>query len=179
MAFELSSDRKAILDELLPRYPTKQALTIPLLHLCQEQHGWISPEIVAFVAKALGLSTADVQGVVTFYTLFQQKPTGRNVLWVCRTLSCELMGGRHITHHLEEKLGIHVGETTPDGEFTLLNAECLAACGQGPMMQLNDEYHENLTPERVDQLLADARRKRDAQCKATHGPVGIRSRGAR
>lgn len=179
MAFELTPDRLKIFEELVPRYPTRQALTIPLLHLCQEQHGYISPEVVAYVAKALGLSTADVQGVVTFYTLFQQKPTGRNVVWVCRTLSCELMGARPLMHHMEEKLGIHAGETTEDGEFTLLTAECLAACGQGPMMQLNDEYHENLTPEKVDQILADARKKRDPGCKATHSPVGIRSRASR
>ena len=84
MAFELTSDRKAILDELLPRYPTKQALTIPLLHICQEQAGHISDEVIEYVAKKLSLSTADVKGVVTFYTLFQQKPVGRNVVWVSR-----------------------------------------------------------------------------------------------
>lgn len=179
MAFELTPERLALFEELLPKYPTRQALTIPLLHICQEQHGYITPEIVAFVAKRLGLTTADVQGVVTFYTLFQQKPTGRNVLWVCRTLSCELMGARPLQKHIEETLGIHAGETTEDGEFTLFTAECLAACGQGPMMQLNDEYHENLTPERVDALLAEARRTKDARCKATHGPIGIRSRASK
>ena len=179
MAFELTPERLAIFEELLPKYPTKQALTIPLLHICQEQQGHITDEVIGYVAKTLSLSTADVKGVVTFYTLFQQKPTGRNVVWVCRTLSCELMGARSIQHHLEEKLGVHAGETTEDGEFTLLTAECLAACGQGPMLQLNDEYHENLTPERVDQILVEARRNKDARCKATHGPVGIRSRASK
>lgn len=179
MAFELTPERLAIFQELRPRYPTAQALTIPLLHICQEQEGWISPEVVQYVAKALSLSTADVQGVVTFYTLFQQKPVGRNVIWVCRTLSCELTGAKGITHALEKKLGIHVGETTADGEFTLLEAECLAACGQGPMMQLNDAYHEHLTPEGLDAILDKARAQRDTRVAASFSPIGIRSRKER
>ena len=179
MAFELTPERLAIFQELRPRYPTAQALTIPLLHICQEQEGWISPEVVQYVAKALSLSTADVQGVVTFYTLFQQKPVGRNVIWVCRTLSCELTGAKGITHALEQKLGIHVGETTADGEFTLLEAECLAACGQGPMMQLNDAYHEHLTPEGLDAILDKARSQRDTRVAASFSPIGIRTRKER
>lgn len=173
MAFELTPDRKAILDELLPRYPTKQALTIPLLHLCQEQNGHVTEDVIAYVARTLSLSTADVQGVVTFYTLFMQKKVGRNVIWVCRTLSCELMGGREITECLEKKLGIHSGETTQDGEFTLLKAECLAACGGAPMMQLNDRFHEDLTPEKLDAILDDARKRRDDKVKISFSPVGI------
>lgn len=176
MAFELTPERLAIFEELLPKYPTKQALTIPLLHICQEQLGHISTEVIEYVAKKLALSTADVKGVVTFYTLFQQKPVGRNVVWVCRTLSCELMGARSIKDALEQKLGCHVGETTRDGEFTVLEAECLAACGAGPMMQLNDEYFENLTPEKLDDILAAARRKKDEGCAATFSPIGIRAR---
>lgn len=174
MAFELTPERHTIFAELAPRYPTKRALTIPLLHLCQEQNGWISPEVVEFCARRLELSTADVQGVVTFYTLFLQKKVGRNVVWVCRTLSCELMGAADLTHALEKKLGCHVGETTKDGEFTLLKAECLAACGQGPMIQLNDEFFENLTPEKLDAILDGARKSRDARCAVTFSPVGIR-----
>ncbi|MFO0646722.1 MAG: NAD(P)H-dependent oxidoreductase subunit E [Polyangiales bacterium] len=173
MAFELTPDRKAILDELLPRYPTKQALTIPLLHICQEQNGHISEDVIAYVAKTLGLSTADVQGVVTFYTLFMQKKVGRNVIWVCRTLSCELGGAREITHCLEKKLGIHCGETTKDGEFTLLKAECLAACAGAPMIQLNDRYYEDLTPEKLDAILDEARKRRDDKVKGAFSPVGI------
>lgn len=176
MAFELTPERLAIFEELLPKYPTKQALSIPLLHICQEQLGHISAEVIEYVAKKLALSTADVKGVVTFYTLFQQKPVGRNVVWVCRTLSCELMGARSIKDALEQKLGCHVGETTGDGEFTVLEAECLAACGSGPMMQLNDEYFENLTPEKLDDILDAARRKKDAGCAATFSPIGIRAR---
>jgi NADH-quinone oxidoreductase subunit E len=175
MAFELTSDRKAILDELLPRYPTKQAVSIPLLHLCQEQNGYINEDVIAYVARTLSLSTAEVQGVVTFYTLYMQKKVGRNVIWVCRTLSCELTGAREITHCLEKKLGIHCGETTKDGEFTLFKAECLAACGQGPMIQLNDRFFENLTPESLDAIIDEARKHRDDKVKAAFSPVGIHS----
>lgn len=160
MAFELSPERKKILDDLLPRYPTKKALTIPLLHLCQEQAGWCSPEVIEFVARTLGESTAHVQGVVTFYTMFMQKKVGRHAVWVCRTLSCELRGARDLQGVLEKKLGIHVGETTADGEFTLLKAECLAACGGGPMLQVDDEYYENVTDVQVDSILERARKRK-------------------
>lgn len=176
MAFELTPERLAIFEDLAPRYPTKQALTIPLLHLCQEQHGWINDDVIQFVAKRLELSSADVLGVVTFYTSFMQKPVGRNVVWVCRTLSCELMGAREITHAFEKKLGCHVGETTADGEFTLLHAECLAACGQAPMVQLNDTFYENLTPEQCGAIVDEARRARDERVKISFSPVGLRTR---
>ena len=159
MAFELTPERRAILDDLLPRYPTKKALTIPLLHLCQEQEGWCSPEIIEYVAKTLDVTGAHVQGVVTFYTMLLKEPPGRHVVWVCRTLSCELMGAKEIQEHIEEKLGCHAGETTADGEFTLLKAECLAACGGGPMIQVDDEFYEYLTPDKCDRILEDARKR--------------------
>lgn len=174
MPFELSPERRAILDDLLPRYPNKKALTIPLLHLCQEQEGWCSPEVIEFVARTLDVSTAHVQGVVTFYTLFQQGKVGRHVIWVCRTLSCELMGASEIQQYLEKRLGCHVGETTADGEFTLLKAECLAACGRGPMIQLDDEYFENLTPEKVDSILEEARKRTGMPGKIAFSPVSVR-----
>ena len=178
MAFELSPDRKAVLDDLIPRYPNKKALTLPALHLCQEQEGWISPEVTDFVARVLDVSTAHVQGVVTFYTMYQQKPIGRRTIWVCRTLSCDMMGAADIQHHLEKRLGCHVGETTKDGEFTLLKAECLAACGQAPMMQLDDQYFENLTPESVDRILDEARKRTQPKdSKITWSPVTARRGG--
>lgn len=173
MAFELSPDRKTILEDLLPRYPTRKALTLPLLHLCQEQEGFVTPAVVAYVARTLDVSTAHVEGVVTFYTLYMQKKVGRNVIWVCRTLSCELTGAPGIQHALEEKLGCHVGETTADGVFTLLKAECLAACGGGPMVQLNDEYHEHLTPAKLDAILDAARKRTGHHGAIDFSPVGL------
>lgn len=172
MAFELTPERAAILEDLVPRYPTRKALTIPLLHLCQEQEGWVSPAVLDFVARTVGSSTAHVQAVTTFYTMFMQNKVGRNVVWVCRTLSCELAGAADLQKALEKKLGCHAGETTKDGEFTLLKAECLAACGGGPMIQLNDEYHENLTPEKLDALIEGAR-KRTREGKVAFSPVGV------
>ena len=104
------------------------------------------------------LPAAHVQGVVTFYSLFNQKPVGKHQLWVCRTLPCALRGAGELLHYCEHKLGIHAGETTADGKITLRTAECLASCGTAPMIQVDKTYHENLTPEKVDKILDDLRR---------------------
>lgn len=153
MPFALSPDRERKLQEILERYPTKMAATLPLLHLCQEQNGWVSDEVMAFVSRRLDVPPAHVQGVVTFYTLYNQQPVGKHQVWVCRTLPCALRGGLDVLHHCEKRLGIHAGETTADGKITLRTAECLASCGTGPMMQVDKDYHEDLTRERVDALL--------------------------
>jgi NADH-quinone oxidoreductase subunit E len=152
-SFALSPEREKQLDEILARYPNKMAATIPVLHLCQEQHGWISDEIMVWVAARLGVSSAHVKGVATFYTLFNKEPAGRHQVWVCRTLSCALNGSDAILHHCEKRLGVHAGETTKDGRVTLRTAECLASCGTAPMMQVDREYHENLTIAAVDKIL--------------------------
>ena len=153
MAFALTPERLQEVDELLTHYPTKRAALIPVLWVCQRQHGWVSPEIIEWVAERLELSTAQVKGVVTFYTMFFQEPVGENVNWVCRTLSCDLRGGKMVQEHLEERLGCKAGGTSKDGKFTLLKAECLAACGQAPMVQINDDYFENLDLDQVDAIL--------------------------
>jgi len=153
MPFQLTPEREKYADELFTRYPTKRAACLPLLHVCQEQNGWISEDVIEFAATRLGLSTAQVKGVVTFYTMFHQRPVAPNVVWVCRTLSCEIRGAKVIQEHLEKRLGCHVGGTSKDGKFSLLKAECLAGCGQAPMIQLNDELHENLTLAELDRIL--------------------------
>jgi NADH-quinone oxidoreductase subunit E len=153
MAFTLSPEREKKVDEILSRYPTKRAACIPLLHLCQEQEGWASPEIIAFVADRLGISTSEVQGVVTFYTMYHQTKPAPHVVWVCRTLSCDLMGGKAIQEHLEERFGCHAGENSADGQFTLKKAECLAGCGYAPMVQIDDRFYEGLTPKKLDAIL--------------------------
>ena len=135
------------------RYPNSQAACIPVLHVCQEQNGWISEEVMQFVADRLSLSTAHVKGVVTFYTLFNKEPVGKHQVWVCRTLSCALRGSDNILHHCEKRLGIAPGETTKDGKVTLRTAECLASCGTAPMMQVDKDYYENLTTAEVDRIL--------------------------
>jgi NADH-quinone oxidoreductase subunit E len=162
MAFSLDSDRDRELEAILGRYPNPRAAVLPALWLCQEQHGWISPEVIAFVAERLGVTTAVVKGVVTFYTMYFEHPVGEHVIWVCRTLSCDLRGAKTIQEHLEQRLGCRVGETTADGKFTLLKAECLAACGYAPMVQIGDRFHEHLTTDKVDAILAELRGERAA-----------------
>jgi NADH-quinone oxidoreductase subunit E len=157
MPFALSADRERELEEILKRYPTKMGACIPALHLCQDQNGYITDDIVLYVSNRLDLPPAHVKGVVTFYTLFNQKPVGKHQVWVCRTLPCALRGADGILAHCEKKLGIHAGETTADGKVTLRTAECLASCGTAPMMQVDKDYHENLTPERVDAVLEKLR----------------------
>ena len=153
MTFTLSAESEKIVDELLSRYPTKRASALPVLHLCQRQEGWVSPGVVVYVARRLELATSEVQGIVTFYTMYHQQPVAPNVVWVCRTLSCELRGARAIQKHLEKRLGCSVGGTSKDGKFSLRSAECLAACGQAPMVQINDAFHENLTIASLDKIM--------------------------
>lgn len=159
MAFKLTQDREAQVDALLSRYPTKRAAALPVLWLCQRQNGWVSPEVIAYVAERLDLSTAIVKGIVTFYTMFFEHPVAPNVVWVCRTLSCELRGAKAIQEHLEDRFGCKAGHTSKDGKFTLMKAECLAACGQAPMVQINDDYHENLTVQELDRILDECARQ--------------------
>lgn len=153
MAFSLSADMEKVVDELMARYPTKTAACIPVLHVCQDRQGWVSPEVIEYVAGRLSMSTSQVKGVATFYTMFHQHEVAENVVWVCRTLSCDLRGGKTLQEHLERRLGCGAGGTSRDGKVTLLKAECLAACGNAPMIQLNDEFHENLDIAKLDAIL--------------------------
>ena len=134
-------------------YPTKQAALLPALHAVQRKLGWISPPGEALVAEVLGLHEAHVRGAVSFYTLFKTRPMGRHHIQVCRTLSCALAGNERVIEHLKSKLGIDTGGITQDGRYSLVLVECLGACGYAPMFQVNDDYHENLTIEKVDALL--------------------------
>jgi NADH-quinone oxidoreductase subunit E len=151
--FAPTAEREKQIAEILGRYPNRQAALIPVLHVCQDQNGWISQEIVEWVAERLQISGAHVMGVVTFYTLFNQSPPGKHQVWVCRTLSCALRGSDAVLRHCEKRLGVHAGETTKDGKVTLRTAECLASCGSAPMIQVDREYHENLTIADVDRIL--------------------------
>lgn len=153
MAFYLSPQREQELRALVARYPNKRAACIPALHLCQEQVGWVSPEVVDFVAQRLELSTAAVEGVVTFYTSLFQEPVAPQVVWVCRTLSCELRGARQLQQHLEERFGCKANGHSRDGKFSLRTAECLAACGGAPVVQINQRYYENLDAAQLEVIL--------------------------
>jgi len=142
------------LEALKSRYPTKKSLTLPALWMAQEQFGWISPETMEYVAGLLDLPLRHIYGVVTFYTMFNTSPVGKYHLQVCTNISCMLRGSDALCSRISNRLGVRVGETTPDKKFTLSRVECLGSCGTAPMMQVNDEYHENLSDASVDQLLA-------------------------
>lgn len=153
MPFALSAEREREMQDIFSRYPNKLAACIPLLRLCQEQNGWVSDDIIRFVAERCATSPAHVAGVASFYTLFHERPAGKHQIWVCQTLSCALRGADDILHHCEKRLGVRSGETTKDGSFTLQTAECLASCGTGPVMRVDATYHENLNIEQADRIL--------------------------
>lgn len=178
MAFALSPAREQQIALLLERYPTKRAACLPVLWLCQREHGWISPEVIVFVAERLDLSTAVVKGVVTFYTMFFEHPVAPNVVWVCRTLSCELRGAKAIQEHLENRLKCKVGGTSEDGKFTLLKAECLAACGQAPMIQINDKYFENLSLQELDDIIDSVERETELPTASLANETPAQNHGA-
>src|SRR5881396_1033664 len=133
------------------------AALLPVLHMAQDTFGYVSLEVEAYVAGLFGLSPAHVHEVVTFYTLYFQQPKGRHVVAVCHNLSCHLAGAQDIVRHLEARLGVQRGETTEDGRVTLQAVECLCACEAAPMMQVDDRYEMNLTPDKCDRILRDLR----------------------
>ena len=154
---QLSPDRLARLEKLKTLYPTKKSLTLPVLWMAQEQFGWISPETMKYVAGLLDLPLQHIFGVVTFYTMFNTKPVGTYHLQVCTNISCMLRGSDELCEGISRRLGIRIGETTQDNKFTLSRVECLGSCGSAPMMQVNDDYHENLTGGAVEELFSKLR----------------------
>lgn len=140
---------------LLQRYPKEhlQAALIPALHLAQDDFGYVSVRAMEYVAERLGLPASKVLSVATFYTMFNRHPVGRHQINVCTSPPCFLMGSDWVVEKLEERLGVKVGQTTPDKRFTMGRAECLASCGTAPMLECNGHYYENLTPEKLDELL--------------------------
>lgn len=152
---EFNEKRKKDIENILKRYPTKQAALLPVLWIAQEEFGWISEDVMSLVANTLDLSPSHVFGVVTFYGMYHRKPVGKHHLQVCRTLPCALMGCDKILTHLKNRLDIDEGETTKDGRFTLSTVECLASCGTAPAVRVNEKYYENLTTESVDKMLEE------------------------
>jgi NADH-quinone oxidoreductase E subunit len=151
MALEFSPEAYKKFEETVARYPRKEAALLPVLCLAQQQFGHLGQEAIEYVAQLMGQSPARVYGVVSFYTMLNTKPIGRHHIQVCRTLPCALRGAEKLTSFLRKTLGIEVG----DGRFTLSEVECLASCGTAPMMQINDDYYENLTDEeKITEILA-------------------------
>jgi NADH-quinone oxidoreductase subunit E len=145
--------RKKQFDELVGRYPEKRSALIPILHEVQAEVGHLSPEAVEWVAAYLGLSRADVLSVASFYDMLELDAVGRHMIYVCQNLSCHLLGAERLIRHLEQRLGIRMGETTPDGLISLKRMECLASCGTAPAIQIDGIYHERVTPAKLDELL--------------------------
>jgi NADH-quinone oxidoreductase E subunit len=141
-------------EELKKRYPTSQALTLPVLWLAQEQFGYISEETMKYVATLLDVPFGHVLGVVSFYTMFHREKKGKHHIEVCTNVSCMLRGAGRIVNHLEKKLGVKIGETSGDKKWTLSEVECMGSCGTAPMFAVGEKYHENLTPDKVDEILA-------------------------
>jgi NADH-quinone oxidoreductase E subunit len=142
------------LEALYPKYPTKQACLLPALWIIQEERGWISPQAMAEVGQVLGLTPAYVKGVVTFYTMYHQHPVGRHFIQVCTTSPCHLCGAADTVQALLEHTGCgELGATSPDGRFTVVEVECLGACGFATPVLIDDDFHDAVTPERVPGLL--------------------------
>lgn len=139
--------------KLEPRYPTKLALLLPALHAAQEEFGWLSPETMDEIAEYIEIHPAQVRETASFYTMYNLNPVGKYHLKICTNVSCCLRGAYGIVEYCEKKLGVSVGETTEDRRFTLYEEECLGACGTAPAMMLNDEYHENLSVTKIDEII--------------------------
>lgn len=153
----LSAAVRAEIDNWTAKFPPERkrsALLFALTIVQRENGGWLTPELLEAVANYLEVPPVAAEEVATFYSLYDLAPVGRHKLYVCNSISCWLCGSESILEHLKQRLGVGIGETTPDGRFTLKQAECLAACGGAPALVVGGEYHENLTPEKIDALLA-------------------------
>lgn len=151
----LSEAIRAEIDTWVAKYPPerKSSAVMAALRIVQEQHGWLTPELMDAVAAYLEMPRISVYEVATFYSMYDRDAVGRHKICVCTNICCMLNGAERIVEHLEQKLGIRVGETTADGKITLKEVECLGACVNAPMMQIGREYHEHLTPEKIDEIL--------------------------
>jgi NADH-quinone oxidoreductase subunit E len=157
--------------EIVGRYPLARSATIPLLHLAQQQDGYITNEAMKHIGELVGATSAEVLGTATFYEMFKFEPVGKYLINICGTMSCALLGADELMHHAEQKLGIKAGSTTADGLFTLEHAECQAACTEAPCLQVNYRYRYRVTPKDLDSLIDDLSRGRLDGEIPSHGTV--------
>jgi len=171
--FAYTAENRARFDEIVKRYPPdrRRSAVLPALYLVQYQQGYISASGMRHVAGLLGITPADVEDVVSYYTMFHTRPVGKFVLNVCRTLSCALNGAERVTEELIAKLGIKPGETDPTGTFTLIEVECLGACDRAPVVMVNDAWHEVLKPGDVSKLVDELRARGEAALSGCHHVV--------
>ncbi len=153
----LNEDNVALAHDVIRRYPRPKSALIPLLHLAQEQDGWVSDEAMAHLAELVGVTPAEVRGTCTFYEMFKLHPVGKYMINICTNLSCQLLGAEELLHHAEQTLGIRAGGTTEDGMFTIEDVECIAACTEAPCIQVNYRFGMRLTTDDLDDIIAALR----------------------
>jgi NADH-quinone oxidoreductase E subunit len=167
----LNAEVRERAEELVALYPRPRSALIPLCHLAQEQDGWLRPEAVTEIAELCGVTAAEVRGTATFYDMLHTEPVGTYVVSVCTNIACMLGGALELLEHAESTLGVRAGGTTPDGAFTLHEAECLADCDRTPCVQVNHRYVGAQTPESFDALLADLRAGTLSETVPAHGTL--------
>jgi NADH-quinone oxidoreductase subunit E len=143
--------------EIIGRYPLPKSALIPLLHLAQEQDGWVTDEAMAHIAELIDVTPAEVLGTCSFYEMFKREPVGKYLVNVCTNIACQLLGGEELLEHVEETLGVKAGGTTEDGLFTVEDVECIAACTEAPCLQVNYRFRHRITHDEFDRLVADLR----------------------
>lgn len=163
----------AIAQEIIARYPRPKSALIPLLHLAQEQDGWVSDEAMVHIAELVDCTPAEVIGTCSFYEMFKREPVGRYLVNICTNIACQLLGGEELLHHAERTLGVRAGTTTPDGLFTIEDVECIAACTEAPCLTVNYRYFYKVGPADFDAIVADLRAgRRPTRCAAEQGEDG-------
>ena len=168
----LSDSNVALARQIIGRYPKKKSALIPLVHLSQEQNGYVTEDAMRHVAELVEVTPAEVYGTASFYEMFRFEPTGRYLINMCGTMSCALLGANELMHHAEHRLGVKAGSTTADGMFTLQHAECQAACTEAPTLQVNYRYRFRVTPADFDQLINDLSAGKLASEIPPHGTLG-------
>jgi len=153
---EFSPETMKKFEETVAKYPDKNAALLPTLWLAQEEFEWLSNDVMVYISKILDIHPSKVSSVASFYTMYKKEPTGKFLIQICRTLSCKLRGAEEVSECITKKLGIELGETTKDNKFTVIEVECLGSCGTAPMIQINNDYHENLTSRKKINDLIDS-----------------------
>ena len=169
----LNEENLRLAREIIGRYPKPRSATIPLLHLAQEQDGYVTNEAMAHIGELVGATPAEVYGTASFYEMFKFEPVGRYLINICGTMSCALMGAEELMHHAEETLGVHIGGTTSDGMFTLERAECQAACTEAPCLQVNYRYRFRVTPQNFDDLVDQLKSGQLSDEIPQHGTLAV------
>ena len=165
----LSPENEVLARQIIDRYPRSRSALIPLLHVAQEQDGWVTDDAMAHIGELLGLTPAEVLGTCSFYEMFKREPVGTYLVNVCTNISCQLLGGEELLEHVEERLGVKAGATTPDGLFTVEDVECIAACTEAPCLQVNYRYFHRITHAGFDTLVEELRAGRLAEEIPPHG----------